>query len=105
MINDGFDAVYAYGSNDAAPIDWESEPYTFWNLVCDCGENYVRSHPDVIVDAMEVYHFFRNAKSTERAATNKFWSLPFEERIGILYDYFNENIDYWQNELEKENKQ
>ena len=51
---------------------------------------------------MEQYHFFYNAKSTERAAINKFWSLSHEERVDVLYEYFNENIDYWQKELEKE---
>lgn len=102
LYRDSDDAVYAYGSNEVKPINYEEEPYTFWNLVDEYGENYANTHPDTVVEAMEQYHFFYNAKSTERAAINKFWSLSREERVDVLYEYFNENIDYWQKELEKE---
>ena len=65
-------------------------------------DDAVYSYGSNEVEAMEQYHFFYNAKSTERAAINKFWSLSREGRVDVLYEYFNENIDYWQKELEKE---
>lgn len=107
MLYNAYDANadYAYGSGDVEPINWAEEPYTFWSLVDECGEDYARSHSDVVIEAMEQFHFFHNAKSTERAAANKFWSLSHDERVNILYDYFNEEIDYWENELKKENNQ
>jgi len=107
MLYNAYDAEaeYAYGFSSAKPVNWDEEPYTFWDLVSDYGEDYAHDHPDVVIEAMEQYHFFHNAKSNDRAAANKFWSLPSEERINILYDYFNEDIVYWQPELEKEKKQ
>ena len=102
LINSNGDAAFAYGSEDMKPIDWEQEPYTFWNLVDDWGDGYAYTHPEVVVEAMEQYHFFHNAKTNNKASINKFWSLARDERVNILYDYFNENIDYWRIELEKE---
>lgn len=96
------DAEYAYGFSDVKPVNWDEEPYTFWNLVNDYGEDYAHNNPSVVINAMELFHFFHNAKSNERAAINKFWSLPRDERVNILYDYFNEDITYWEDKLEKE---
>lgn len=100
MLYNDYDAVFAYGSNEYEPVDYSEEPYTFWNLVDERGEDYARRHDEVVYEAMEQYHFFHNAKTNERAAANKFWSLPHEDRVNILYDYFNEDICYWQKELE-----
>ena len=101
LYNGSEEYVYAYGSNEEN-VNWDEEPYTFWDLVNEKGEDYAHKNPEVVIEAMEQYHFFHNAKSNDRAAANKFWSLSHEERINILYDYFNENIDYWNNEMEKE---
>ena len=96
------DAEYAYGFSNAKPIDWDEEPYTFWNLVNDYGEDYAHNHQEVIIEVMEQSHYFYNAKTNDRMVINKFWSLSHEERVNILYEYFNEDIGYWQKELEKE---
>ena len=102
FYDEGADAIFAYGDDDAKPINWDGEPFTFWNLVEERGEHYAHINPAAVVEAMEQYHFFYNAKTNDRASINKFWSLSHEERVNILYDYFNEDIAYWQKELEKE---
>ena len=93
---------YGFGSSEAQPINYEEEPYTFWNFVYDNGETYAENHPDTVIEAMEQYHFFHNAKTNDKQCINKFWSLTKDERINILYDYFNEEIDYWHDEIKKE---
>lgn len=84
-------------------VENTQEYYDFWDLVNDCGEAYAHAHDNVILDAMELENFSYNSKFNAKYILNKFWSLAHEERINILYNYFDDDRNYWEKELKGEN--
>lgn len=66
-----------------------------WELTNEVGEDLLREHDEYVLEIMDENGFFRNAKSAAKTAINKFWSLPEEERIDLMYDYFTIDEERW----------